>query len=42
MRRLYTEYKRDGIHRVGLARAIWADDGGEVGIAKEQRVMALI
>lgn len=28
--------------RIGLPRAIGADDRGEVGVAKEQRVVALV
>jgi hypothetical protein len=36
--RLDAEDEGDGVHAVGLAGAIGADDGGEVRVAEEQRV----
>lgn len=34
LRRAHTKHKRDGVHEVGLARPVGADDAGEGSIAE--------
>lgn len=42
MRRLDAKDEGDGVHRIRFTRSIGADDGSEVGIAKQEGVVALV
>ncbi len=42
MRRADSQDEGDGVHGVGFTRAIGADDGREVGVAKGEDVVSLV
>lgn len=42
MRRLDAKDEGDGVHRIRFARSIGPDNGSEVGIAKQEGVVALV